>query len=501
MAASAERLIDEAVLHRIALNRYSTATVRKALALLNRTDQALVERILRADNEGRDPVQLQRLLEEIRALQADGWTVLHGRLNADIADLADIERLFAERMVRLAGQSAGISLVTNVPTAAQVVAAVNARPFQGRFLRDWLKDAEEGSARRVREVIRQGFIEGLSVTALVREIRGSRANNYRDGVLEISRRGAEAMVRTALTHTAAVSARETYKAMGVEEATFLAVLDARTTLTCAGLNGKTFKLEQFPWPPRHINCRSTAMPVVPGMPKIEAPSYSDWLKRQPPEVQNKTLGKRKADLFRAGKLSIDRFTDASGRALTLDELRKQAGLQQEIRTPSAVGPLTVTEAAALKAYTGDDYKAINGALRGTLPFTVEAKDHISALDNLFARSTLAESLTLYRGVGPEVFEAYRRNGIGRGSVIFDPAFMSTSLSKEAAEEFVKGKPGGYFLQIVAPAGSRGLSVEKISSYGVDEREILFARGQRLKVVGYNHGTRTLDARILPYRTP
>ncbi len=325
MASPADRLIDEAVLHRIALSRYSTATVRKVLALLNRTDQRLVERILRADNEGRDPVQLENLLREVRALQADGWTVLRGQLGEDIGGLANVERIFSERLVRQAGQTAGLALTTNAPTTAQVIAAVDARPFQGRFLKDWLSDAEAGAAKRVRDTLRQGFVEGRSVTALVREIRGTRANGYRDGVLEISRRGAEAMVRTALTHTAAVSAKETYEAMGVEEATFLAVLDSRTTLTCANLNGQTFKLERFPWPPRHINCRSTSMPVVKGMPKVEAPSYADWLKRQKDEVQNDILGARKAQLFRSGRLTLDRFADNAGRVLTLEQLKARDG--------------------------------------------------------------------------------------------------------------------------------------------------------------------------------
>lgn len=325
MASPADRLIDETVLHRIALSRYSTATVRKVLALLNRTDQRLVERILRADNEGRDPVQLENLLREVRALQADGWTVLRGQLGEDIGGLADVERIFSERLVRQAGQTAGLALTTNAPTTAQVIAAVNARPFQGRFLKDWLSDAEAGAAKRVRDTLRQGFVEGRSVTALVREIRGTRANGYRDGVLEISRRGAEAMVRTALTHTAAVSAKETYEAMGVEEATFLAVLDSRTTLTCANLNGQTFKLERFPWPPRHINCRSTSLPVVKGTPKVETPSYADWLKRQKDEVQNDILGVRKAQLFRSGKLTLDRFTDNAGRVVTLEQLQKRDG--------------------------------------------------------------------------------------------------------------------------------------------------------------------------------
>lgn len=323
MPSPAERILDEAVRHRIALSRYSTATVRKALAVLNRTDQRLVERILRADNEGRDPIQLERLFEEVRALQADGWTVLQSRLVDDLEALAEVERDFAARTVRFGQSSAGRAISTNVPTTGQVVAAVNARPFQGRFLRDWLADAETGAAKRVREALRQGFIEGRSVADLVRDIRGTRALQYRDGLLEISRRGAEAMVRTAITHTAAVSSRVTYEALGVAKATFIAVLDARTTLTCAGLNGKTFPLDRFPYPPRHINCRSTMVPVIDGLDPVPVRDYGEWLKAQPAGVQNDVLGPARAKLFREGRLSVDRFTDSKGKVLTLEQLRRR----------------------------------------------------------------------------------------------------------------------------------------------------------------------------------
>lgn len=323
MASAAERLIDEAVKHRIALSRYSTATVRKVLALLHRTDARLVERILRADNEGRDPVQLERLLEEVRALQSDGWTVLRGRLNEDVAALADAERLFTERMVHFGQRSVGLATVTNAPTTAQVVAAVNARPFQGRLMREALKGMEDDAARKVRETIRQGFVEGRSVTAISRSLRGTKALQYADGALQRNRRDVERVVRTALTHTAAAASRETYLALGVDKVRFIATLDSRTSLQCSGLHNSVHPIDKFPWPPRHWNCRSTTAPVLKGLPEIEAPSYDDWLKRQSVEVQNDVLGRTKAQLWRSGGLTLDRFTDNKGRVLTIAELRKR----------------------------------------------------------------------------------------------------------------------------------------------------------------------------------
>lgn len=52
-------------------------------------------------------------------------------------------------------------------------------------------------------------------------------------------------------------------------------------------------------------------------------SYQVWLRRQSVEVQEEALGKTKAKLFREGNLSVDRFIDAKGNELTIDELRKK----------------------------------------------------------------------------------------------------------------------------------------------------------------------------------
>lgn len=324
--ATAERIVDEAVRHRIALGRYSTTTVRRVLALLNRVEASVVERIARADNEGLTRANLDALLYEVRALQADGWALVRDRLGDDLAGLAGAEADFAARLVRLGAAEASIQAVTGVPTAAQVVAAANARPFQGRFLREWLADAEEGAARRVRQALQQGFVEGRSVSELIRQIRGSKAANYRDGILEISRRGAEAMVRTAITHVSAVAQQETYRAFGpdvVAGVQWIAVLDSRTTELCASRDGKVYPVDSGPRPPAHPNCRSTTAPVIVGLEPVKRQTYAEWFAKQPAAVQDDILGKAKGQLYRAGGLTLDRFVDNKGRALTLDELRRR----------------------------------------------------------------------------------------------------------------------------------------------------------------------------------
>lgn len=53
--------------------------------------------------------------------------------------------------------------------------------------------------------------------------------------------------------------------------------------------------------------------------------YTAWLKRQSSSFQDDVLGPARAQMFRDGA-PIERFNDASGRRLTLDELRRELGL-------------------------------------------------------------------------------------------------------------------------------------------------------------------------------
>lgn len=97
-------------------------------------------------------------------------------------------------------------------------------------------------------------------------------------------------------------------------------------------------------PPLHHGCRSVRAPIVKqqysvtdksgqrasrgpdgGQPVDARTTYNSWLNRQPAEFQDDVLGPKRAKLLREG-VSVDRFTDDSGRVLSLDQLREREGL-------------------------------------------------------------------------------------------------------------------------------------------------------------------------------
>jgi SPP1 gp7 family putative phage head morphogenesis protein len=325
-----QRLFDYEVAHQIALSRYSTQTVRKIVALLNRIDADLTEELQRVSFE--DVTQraakerrLEKMLEAVRVAHRAAYGAAHKTLKRDLEELSEYESETQARNILRAAKGMIDADRLKLPKPEDLYAAVNARPFQGKLLKEWLSEADAASVRRVREIVRQGYVEGLSVDEMVNRIRGTRAFNYQDGVLEISRRGAEAMVRTAVSHTASAAKTEFMRRNSdvVGSWMFSAVLDSRTTLICMGLSGKIFPIGEGPMPPRHINCRSVMVPVLKTGGPPEEKSYAAWLREQDRETVEDALGRSRAKLFLDGEMAIDRFTTKGGSPLTLDQLRKR----------------------------------------------------------------------------------------------------------------------------------------------------------------------------------
>ncbi|ANL84663.1 minor capsid protein [Rhizobium phaseoli] len=346
MPTANEEALDASVRHQIGLLRYSSSVVKKIVGLLNRVDDRLVKELVKrgVGDQGFTQRRLELLLDSVRSIIAEAYGRATTSLSDELKALSSYERDF---QINLLGKALPVRLDLIKPTSAQLYAAVMARPFDGRLLKDWYADLEAGAYRRLRDTIRMGYVEGRTTDQIVRDIRGTRAQQYRDGILEVSRRGAEATVRTAVNHTATVARNETYKenASVIKGIRWVSTLDARTSAVCRGRDGKVYPLDSGPRPPAHLNCRSSTAPVLKSWKELginlkEAPegtrasmdgqvaasvTYSEWLRRQPKEVQDDILGPTKAKLFRAGGLELDRFIDTKGQEYTLDQLRQREG--------------------------------------------------------------------------------------------------------------------------------------------------------------------------------
>lgn len=351
MATANDRLADLAIGHQIYLQRYGGGVARKIIALLNRVDAdlhaQLVAALERLPPESFTVQRLDQLLVGVQRLNADVYRDAGIELDRALMELAGYEASWQHRAIQSALPAVVAEKLTlNTITATQAHAAAMARPFQGKLLSEALAGIEQARAYRIRDTIRMGFVEGLTIDQMVRRLRGTKARGYGDGLLEIDRRGAEALVRTAVNHTSNYSRQALYAANEdlIQEYEWISTLDGRTTLGCIALSGKKFKIGAGPMPPRHWGCRSTTVPVLRsawgalGLSKSEIDpgvrasmdgevagdiSYGSWLKSKPAAFQDEVLGPERGKLFREGGLTVDRFTDQRGKVYTLDELRKR----------------------------------------------------------------------------------------------------------------------------------------------------------------------------------
>jgi SPP1 gp7 family putative phage head morphogenesis protein len=319
-------LRDIGISHQIGLRRLSTGVTKQIVDLLNATDKDLVEQLKRYDPTSVQARyvrgRLDKLLKDVRALNKEVYKRANTTLRGSLMDIAEYEVGFqAKTLGKVAGVAVG---AFNLPTYQQLVAAVTDEPFQGRLLSEWVSGLEEGRYARLRDAIRMGVVEGESIGDVVKRVQGTRELNYKDGVLAISRRSAEAMVRTAVSHTTTAAKQVMFEENKdlIDGWRFVATLESNTCEICAALDdGTVYAPGEGPYPPRHPNCRCTTVPVVKGGGAADRVTFNKWLKDQSPETQDEVLGPTRAELYREGGLSLNRFADDS-RVYTLEQLRQ-----------------------------------------------------------------------------------------------------------------------------------------------------------------------------------
>jgi SPP1 gp7 family putative phage head morphogenesis protein len=322
MTANRE-LQDSAIRHQVYLVRVESLVARKMLGLLNKVDADMVARIAR-EPETPSGARLKRMLDRIREIQ-DG---LRKQMKPElVSEMSAVGVTSANSALTAFQTVTGLTFESISP--ALIRAAATTRPFAGPHLK-WATTGEhvdEAFRRKIQRVdaeIRMAVVEGQSIGQIVQRIRGTKALQFKDGVLEVSRREAETIARTAVNHISSRAREMFYEETGVAVGNrWLAILDSRTCLICSSRDGKQYGFGKGPRPPAHPSCRCTLTPVLRqniGGAVPEVPVYGSWLKTQPRSFVEDVLGKSKAKLYLDGKLSLDRFVDNKGQILTLEEL-------------------------------------------------------------------------------------------------------------------------------------------------------------------------------------
>lgn len=344
-------LLSESVRHAVDLQRFSNGVVTRIIAKLNASDRRLyAELVMALENMQATAYSIERLeslLGSVRATNAAAYEAVGRELTEELKRFVQYEASYQAQMLQ-AALPVQVSVAGVNP--AQAFTAAYAQPF--RVSKDgavpmaqYLAGLTDARARLVRDAVSLGWLEGETSDSIVRRIRGTKARNFDDGLMNQPRRHIEGMVRTATSHMANVTQQKTFEANSdvLKGWLFHATMDGRTSLTCASLNGKVFPIGKGPIPPRHINCRSAASPVTKSFREmgIDIPevvvegktrasldgqipagtTFTAWLRSKPASFQDEILGATRGKLFRANAIDVDKFTNNKGKVYTLDQLR------------------------------------------------------------------------------------------------------------------------------------------------------------------------------------
>ena len=372
-------ILDEELRREVARNRFSTHLERTKTAPTTQELSRSLPRIMADyDFEDMTPGEVNKLTIALRQEFGTTWTTMWQDISDQLLLSAQIE---AEAVTGVYQDYTPDPLVP--PTTKQVEAATRSAIMtltsdvaQSGTWAQYVRRNHDTTMRGIAGIIGEGYKNQLSNQEIIEQLRGKynrQTKQYVGGFLNgKARAGANALARTGVSHYANVARDEFAKKNKslIEGRTLFATLDNRTTTICFGRHLNFYPTgERFPNLPFHFNERSQYVFKTKGfdplntertatggqkganaqeefeakqgrtnkkvkykgrkdsdvfdIQTIDAKVTSDqWLRRQPRWFIESTLGKERAKLFIDGDLKIDRFTDMTGRELTLDELKQ-----------------------------------------------------------------------------------------------------------------------------------------------------------------------------------
>lgn len=381
---ASDQLHDAIVTHEINILRVAASERQTVLTALEKLEAGLAIEIEKAAGKSAlTQARLKSLQTQTKGSIASAYAAIAKNNGKTLAGIAQIE---AKHTVKAINDIIKVPVATVAMSEAQLTALAGKTLIHGKFASEhWLNQSEQ-LAGKFADQMRIGMAMGEGVDKLVGRIRGTKAAGFSDGIMMVSKRQAEALVRTGVIATANEARIKSYEDNGdlIKGIQWLATLDNRTTPICQALDGKQWRLpsyqavghdKAFPGPTAHWNCRSTQVAVLRDWTELAGPkanlkaleagqtlddalpdylvkhkgmsveqalkakagvrasmdggaakqtTFGGWLKGKSDAFQDALLGPKKAALFRSGDITITDLTDTNNRPLTLAQLHEIA---------------------------------------------------------------------------------------------------------------------------------------------------------------------------------
>lgn len=367
MAGIPDRMHGAMIRQAVDQARYEAGLRQRVLDLLKKLERQLVHDIQDAELDTARTDWQKARLRNLLGLADEKIRDFYGRVESMTSEeLAGLVQVAGTNLAKLLNHAVGADVLQRLNwTDAQLRAIADETLVFGAPAKEWWSRQATELSQAFADQMREGMLRGETIQELTWRVAGKAAGpKYpaAPGIMEVSRRNAEALVRTSVLTVANEAHLQTFQANDgvIKGLQWVSTLDSRTTAICRALDGKMWDLDYqpiegntqpFPGPIAHWNCRSTQVPVLKSWEELAKEAggntglasqldqmsepdrasidggvsgkltYEDWFKAQSEADQKDILGEAKWAIWKRGNLSFSDMVDQRGNELTLEQLR------------------------------------------------------------------------------------------------------------------------------------------------------------------------------------
>lgn len=314
------------------------------------------------ESENLTIVERRAVARLVAAQLREDWNGMYISITADLGEMALND---AAHVANIYDDILGVDLTVPADKvllghiANSTMVLTSGQSTQAGVWAKYLKDNIDAVTKQVNGAIWNGYTNGQTNQQIAQTVRGTfnrRTKTYEGGILQgRTRAQADALVRTGTNHFANQARDRTYQANTdiLKSRILFATMDSRTSDLCISRHLREWDItdKSYPRLPFHFNERSVYVIDVKGVSSLDGnrptvggkvvdgklapnvkliPADTTWdsfLRRQPRAFVVETLGKSRAALFIDGKMDIKKFTDMTGKSLTLKQLKAKPSLK------------------------------------------------------------------------------------------------------------------------------------------------------------------------------
>jgi len=249
-----QQILNYVIRHGVYLERYKTSVANDILAMFNKDVAPDVERLLFKyfGSETITATKVKAFTSNLNDIMS-AYTLMTDKTQQELSQFAISE---ADWQMAMLKNTVPVNLDFTMPSPKVLESLATKSYVRGALVEDWFTNLGSTLTQKVTQQINIGMVEGQGIADIVRRIKGTQAAGYSDGILDLSRRNIEAVVRTSVATVGNGARSELYQAntdvIGGEY--WDATLDASTCEVCAALDRQEFEVGAGPMAPIHWNC-------------------------------------------------------------------------------------------------------------------------------------------------------------------------------------------------------------------------------------------------------